>query len=139
MTVWNAVGGWSGMEARLNAETPGLADSMLHVGGYSEPGVPATLVVLGWIILLSAYCMVNHSQSMRMMAARSEWDMKMAALVASVITVVVAWFNVSIGIVGRAMIPGLGGESGPGVDEIFPQIGQPVHRCRVHKLRHTFP
>ena len=122
VTVWNAVGGWSGMEARLNAETPGLADSMLHVGGYSEPGVPATLVVLGWIILLSAYCMVNHSQSMRMMAARSEWDMKMAALVASVITVVVAWFNVSIGIMGRAMMPGLGGESGPGVDVIFPQL-----------------
>lgn len=124
ITVWNAVGGWNGLENKLNESEAGLADALVHVGGYTEPGVPTALILIGWIIVLNAYCMVNHSQSMRMLAARSEWDMRMAAVVAGAITVIVMWFNITIGIMGRALNPGFGGVDGPGVDEIFPHLIQ---------------
>ena len=117
LTLWNVVGGWSGLESRLNEAEPKLAETMLHVGGYSEPGAPAGLVALGWIIVLSAYCVVNHSQSMRMLAARSEWDMKMAAVAAGLVTAVVLWFNVTIGIMGKAIYPKL-----PLADQVFPLL-----------------
>ena len=31
--VWNAVGGWAGIESKLAATTPTLPARMLHVGG----------------------------------------------------------------------------------------------------------
>lgn len=123
--VWNAVGGWSGLEARLNARDPKLAESMLHVGGRSDPGTPAAVFVLGWMITLFAYCVVNHSQSMRMLAARSEWDMKMAAVVAGVLTVAMMWFNITIGILGRTVFPDLGvGPEAKPVDQCYPLLVQ---------------
>ena len=117
LTLWNVVGGWSGLELRLDEAEKGLAQRLLHVGGYSEPGAPAGLVVVGWIIVLSAYCVVNHSQAMRMLAARSEWDMKMAAVAAGLVTAVVLWFNVTIGLLGKAIFPDL-----PDVDQVFPKL-----------------
>lgn len=122
--VWSAVGGWSGLEEKLGAGGPKLVESMLHVGGRGESGAPAALFVLGWIITLFAYCVVNHSQSMRMLAARSEWDMKMAAVVASVVTVVMMWFNITIGILGRAVFPTLGLPDKPPVDQCYPLLVQ---------------
>ena len=32
VVVWNAVGGWQGLEKRLAADDPQLADRMLHIG-----------------------------------------------------------------------------------------------------------
>ncbi len=119
LIVWNAVGGWTGLETKLESVTPGLSDTMMHVGGASEPGVPAILIVVGWMIVLLAYCVVNHSQSMRMLAARSEWDMKMAAVVAGVVTAVVGWLCVTIGVLGKAIFPEL-----EMVDEVYPRLLQ---------------
>ena len=119
MTVWNVVGGWSGLEQRFAAIDPGLSKTMLHVGGNSEAGVPPALVIFGWIVALTAYCVVNHSQAMRMIASRSEWDMKMAAVVASVVTAIVMWFNITLGVMGRAIYPEI--ES---VDSVFPMLVQ---------------
>ena len=120
-TVWNAVGGWSGLEERLREIDPKLPHAMMHVGGYSERQgetyVPPALVVMGWTIVLTAYCVVNHSQAMRLLSARSEWDVKMAAVVAAAVTAFVMWFNVTLGILGRAAFPNL-----QSVDEIFPQL-----------------
>ena len=50
VVLWNFVGGWSGLEDRLAAIDPTLVGSMMHVGGRSEPGVPAVLVIFGWIV-----------------------------------------------------------------------------------------
>lgn len=115
--VYYGIGGWAGLETRLNEVTPTLADEMLHVGGRVEVGVPAWLVVVGWIILLTAYSVVNHSQAMRLLSSRSEWDMKMAAFLAGGVTAVVMWFNVTLGIMGRALFPRLDRP-----DEIFPRL-----------------
>ena len=119
LTVWNVVGGWSGLQERFSSIDPGLAESMLHVGGRHEPGVPAGLIVFGWVVVLTAYCVVNHSQAMRLLAARSEWDMKMAAFVASVATAIVMWFNITLGILARAVYPDLAT-----VDRAYPMLVQ---------------
>ena len=134
--VWNAVGGWSGTREKLAAHDPRLPDAMLHVGSQLEAPVypekihdsrvPPWLYVVGWIIILTAYCVVNHSQSMRMLAARSVWDIKMAAVLASAVTMFMMWFNVSLGVMGRAAIPTL-----TQADRIFPLLIetylQPLH------------
>ncbi len=90
---------------------------VLHVGGYERPGVPAILVVYGWIVSLMAYVVVNHSQSMRFLGARSEWDLKVGAVVAGVVTVTIMWFNITVGILGRAHFPDL-----EVVDHAFPLL-----------------
>ena len=116
--LWSAVGGWPGLESRFQQIDPQLVDTMLHVGR-QEPGVPAPLIIFGWVIVLAAYCIVNHSQAMRLLAARSEWDLKTAALAASVVTAVVMWFNITLGILGRAVLPELSVS-----DEIYPRLVQ---------------
>jgi len=117
--VYDKVGGFAGMEQTLVEAGVGedVQRAMTHVGSHLEEGVPAWLVILGWIITLSAYCIVNHSQSMRMLACRSEWDVKMAAVFAAVVTAVVMWFNVTLGILGRGVRPDLPTDQ---ADQIFP-------------------
>ena len=121
--VWSAVGGWSGLESGLAQQveneriTATVAHAMTHVGGQGEPGVPPWLVVLGFVIVMTSYCVINQSQAMRMLAARSVWDMKMAAVLAAGVTVVAMWFNVTLGILGRVAFPDLAT-----VDEIYPQL-----------------
>mgnify|MGYP001460347480 CR=1 FL=1 len=114
--VWQALGGWSGMEERLAAQNRLW---MLHTGGYERAGVPAILVVYGWIVLLNAYSIVNHSQCMRFLGGRSEWDMKMGALIAGIATALVMWFNVTLGVLGRAYFPDL-----EVVDNVFPLLAK---------------
>ena len=117
LTLWNVVGGWGGLEERFRSIDPALVESMMHVGGRHEPGVPAPLMIFGWVIVLTAYCVVNHSQAMRLLAARSEWDMKMAAFVASVVTAIVMWFNITLGILARAVYLEL-----EAVDRAYPML-----------------
>ncbi len=106
-SVWTRTGGWSGLNERLEKIEPGLADSLLRVGGYSPPGVPAGLVIFGLLIVLITYAVINQYEAIRFLGARSEWDFKMAALVASVATAVCLWFNVSMGPLARADFPHL--------------------------------
>ncbi len=115
--VWNKVGGWGGLEERFAALDPELGSSMLHVGGQGEPGVPAALVIFGWCMSLTAYCVVNHSQAMRLLAARSELDMKYAGVIASVALALVMWFNITLGVMARVVYPDLAA-----VDEAFPRM-----------------
>jgi SSS family solute:Na+ symporter len=66
---------------------------------------PAWLVSVAFLIMGLAYSIVNHTQSMRMFGSRSEWDLKMSVIVASVILLVTTFTNLMIGIIGRAMYP----------------------------------
>ena len=116
--VYDAVGGFVGMERTMvEADVDvKIRAAMTHVGQPLDD-IPPLVVIVGWILTLTAYCIVNHSQSMRMLAARSEWDVKMAAVVAAVVTSVVMWFNITLGILGRGAHPNL-----ENPDMIFPTL-----------------
>ena len=111
--VWNRVGGWSGTEAALAAHEPGLEKELLHVGsdqveregGRIVGTTPAWLFALSMVIAGMAYSIVNHTQSMRLFGARSEWDLKMSATVAGAVMLVMSFTNLSIGVMGRAVYP----------------------------------
>ena len=105
--VWWNVGGWSGLSAKLGAIDPKLPAQLLHVGGYSPGGVPPTVVVFGMVIALIAYATINQYEAIRFLGARSEWDYKMAAVVASVVTSATLWFNITMGPLARADFPDL--------------------------------
>ncbi|MCY4536511.1 MAG: hypothetical protein OXB91_14175, partial [Bryobacterales bacterium] len=115
--VWRGIGGWAALRGRLAAADPELPAQMLSYGGLSDPGTPLALVLFGWIAVHAAYCIVNHSQSMRLLGARSAWDMRAAVVIASAALIAVMWCNVSLGIMSRALYPDL-----EHVDAAFPQI-----------------
>jgi len=115
--MWASVGGWGGLVERLAAAEPALEHEMLHVGGREEPGVPVALVIFGWIAAHVAYVVVNHSQAMRLLAARSERDMRLATVLAAGALAAVMWFNITLGVMGRAIYPDLGSP-----DQVFPRM-----------------
>ena len=105
--VYSGLGGWEGVTARLEAVEEGLADTLLRVGGYSPPGVPPLIVVFGFLVVLTTYAVINQYEALRFLGARSEWDFKMAALVASMATAICLFFNVSLGPMARAQFSAL--------------------------------
>ena len=66
---------------------------------------PAWLVSLAWLIIGLGYAVVNHTQSMRLFGARSEWDLRMAVVVSGLVLLVLNFTNLSVGIFGRALYP----------------------------------
>ncbi|MBI3989852.1 MAG: hypothetical protein HY347_09580 [candidate division NC10 bacterium] len=117
--VWWAMGGWRGLTEKLSAIDPKLPDTLLHVGGYSPGGVPPIVVVSGMTIALITYAVINQYEAIRFLGARSEWDFKMAAVLASVVTAVTLWFNVTMGPLARADFPEL-----KIVDQAYPLLVQ---------------
>ena len=123
--VWQAVGGWSGMVAALDAIGPDHpeigrpAEDLAHVGRYrGDSGQTSPyLVALGWIIVVSGYWTVNHTQTMRLMGTRSLWDMKMAALFGTALSMPVMFASISLGVFGRALFP----DFAP-ADQMYPHL-----------------
>ena len=121
--VWDNVGGAAGFQQKLadhiaaDRLDASVARAMTHIGATADAANPPILVAFGWIVVLTAYCVVNQSQAMRMLAARSWWDLRMAAVAAALVTAVVMWFNVTLGTLGRAVFPDL-----EHPDDIFPQL-----------------
>lgn len=105
--AYSGLGGWEGVATRLEAAEEGLADALLKVGGYSPDGVPAMVVIFGFLVVLTTYAIINQYETIRFLGARSEWDFKMAVLVASIATAICLFFNVSLGPMARAQFPGL--------------------------------
>ena len=151
--VWGQVGGWGGIEEKLEAHEPGLAVQMMTMGndrvevedvsahgreqierklltgGEYNPELgtithrtPAWLVAVAFVIIGIAYAIVNHTQSMRMFAARSEWDMKMSVSVAGAVLLVMTFFNLSMGVMGRALFPDQSVLPGGSQDAIYPYL-----------------
>ena len=151
--VWGQVGGWEGLERRLNDHDPAVAVQLLHVGhenvqsetvaGKSSREIqrklglgghydadsktirhrtPGWLVALALVIMGMAYSIVNHTQVMRMFAARSEWDLKMSVFAASSATLVMTFFNLSMGVMGRALFPEQGALPDGRQDAIYPLL-----------------
>jgi len=93
-------------------ESPETVARRLLIGGELSPGgeeivtrSPAWLVSLAWLIIGLGYAVVNHTQSMRLFGARSEWDLRMAVVVSGLVLLVLNFTNLSVGIFGRALYP----------------------------------
>lgn len=93
-------------------DAPATVERRLLLGGEHDAETaeivtrtPAWLVALAWILLGLSYAVVNHTQSMRLFGARSEWDMRMAVVVSGVILIVLNFTNLTVGIMGRALYP----------------------------------
>jgi solute:Na+ symporter, SSS family len=66
---------------------------------------PAWLACLSFVLVGMAYSIVNHEQSMRLFAAKSAWDMRMSVVVAGLLMIGMSFFNLMMGIMGRALFP----------------------------------
>ena len=83
---------------------------------------PGWLVALAFIIVGVAYSIVNHTQTMRMFASRSEWDMKMSVWVAAAAMLLMSFFNLSMGVMGRALFPDVGDLPHGAADSVYPHL-----------------
>jgi len=127
--VWREVDGWSGMAARLTERDPVMAGELLHAGT-SLGGVSAWLIGFNLMLAGLAYAIVNHTQSMRLLGARSETDLKGAVVVGGVLLVVATFLSQSMGLMGRALFPELEALPVPpdvqSADAIFPVLVRDV-------------
>ena len=82
-------------------------------------------MALALVIMGMAYSIVNHTQVMRMFAARSEWDLKMSVVAASCATLAMTFFNLSMGVMGRALYPEQSALPDGRQDAIYPLLVQP--------------
>ena len=108
---------------------PETIQRKLLVGGTydREQGVitrrsPAWLVAIAFVIVGVAYSIVNHTQAMRMFAAKSEWDMKMSVWLAGAVMLAMTFFNLTMGVMGRALFPDQSVLPGARVDAIYPHL-----------------
>jgi len=122
LTLWFAisheVGGWSGArQILLEREGAETTSTLLRIGA-QRPGASHPIVgVIGWILIATGYFVVNHTQTMKMMGARSLWDLQMSVVVGVSLIMVSSYFSSTLGIFGRALMPEL---SRP--DVIYPQL-----------------
>ena len=70
-----------------------------------EKRTPTWIVCIAFVIIGLSYSIVNHTQSMRMFGARSQWDLKMSVVLASGILLITTFTNLMVGIAGRALYP----------------------------------
>ena len=131
--VWNAAGGWSGLEEKL-AQKQAAQEQAANDNPDEEPSRPATdlthigrfrgdhnavspfLIALGWTIIGCGYWTVNHTQTMRLMGTRSFWDMRMAAVFGVALSLPVMIISACLGVFGHAVdLPPMGK-----VDELYP-------------------
>jgi solute:Na+ symporter, SSS family len=66
---------------------------------------PAWIAILSFVLVGMAYSIVNHEQSMRLFGSRSAWDMKMSVALAGFLLIGITFFNLMMGIMGRALFP----------------------------------
>ena len=152
VAVWDAAGGWDGVSRALaerdRAEGTTHSDK-LHIGGFrgdqrfylpeseqreveqkkldetgmaSPPPVSPIIIAIGWIIIGSGYWTVNHTQTMRLMGARSLRDMKLAAVFGVLLSLPVMIISALLGVIalGLADVPGI--DQMETSDELYPLL-----------------
>lgn len=84
----------------------------LLLGGALDAGrqqivrrTPAWLAAAAFFLIGVSYSVVNHTQSMRMLGARSERDLRLSAVLAGSVLIVTTFTNLMIGVIGRALYP----------------------------------
>lgn len=156
LSLWNEVDGWEGTESRLRAVDPALVELLhmghdqvevedvtgmheelierkLLLGGLYDSGTstisrttPGWLVIFAFVIIGIAYSVVNHTQAMRMFASRNEWHLKMSIFAAAVPMLAMTFFNLTIGVMGRALMPEQADLPYGRQDSIYPYVASQV-------------
>lgn len=156
VSLWQDVGGWSGTEERLRAADPQLTEllhmghdqvdvedvagietaaierKLLLGGTYDAVTGTITRVTPGWVVAFAfviigiSYSVVNHTQAMRMFASRNEWHLKMSIFAAAVPMLAMTFFNLSIGVMGRALMPEQAELPYGRQDAIYPYVASQV-------------
>ncbi|WP_299468444.1 sodium/solute symporter [uncultured Gimesia sp.] len=120
--VWSASGGWSATVEKLSQSTDANGQPLinwLHIGQFQDSqSTSPYLIVIGWTIVGLGYYTVNHTQTMRLMGARSLWDMKMAALFGCLLIMPIMIGTALMGVMGRVIVPEFTENSG--ADQLFP-------------------
>jgi len=120
--VWIASGGWSATVEQLSQSTDAHGQPLinwLHIGQFQDSQATSPyLIVIGWTIIGLGYYTVNHTQTMRLMGARCEWDMKMATLFGCLLIMPVMVGTALMGVMGRVLVPEFTEHSS--ADELFP-------------------
>ena len=118
LAIWREVGGLQGAtEALVRQEGAAQAELLLRMGGQRAGRSPAAVVVIGWCLIATGYHVVSHTQTMKMFGARSLWDLKMSVVVGSGLIILSGYFSSTLGIFGRALMPGLAQP-----DVIYPRL-----------------
>jgi len=79
------------------------------------------MVVVAWTIIGSGYWTVNHTQTMRLMGARSLWDMKIAALWGVGLSLPIMIVSALLGVFARAL-PGFQSIPDAQADTVYPLL-----------------
>ncbi len=120
--VWVASGGWSATVQKLSQSTDANGQPLinwLHISQFQDSQATSPyLIIIGWTIVSLGYYTVNHTQTMRLMGARSEWDMKMATLFGNLLIMPIMIGTVLMGVMGRVLVPEFTEHSR--ADELFP-------------------
>ncbi len=78
--------------------------------------------MLSFTIVGFAYALVNHTQSMRLLGARSEWHMKMAVVPAGLLLIAMTYLSLGLGVLGRGLYPEASSLPDGRADNIFPHV-----------------
>lgn len=120
--VWVASGGWTATVEKLAQTTDKNGQPLinwLHIGQFQDSqSTSPYLIVIGWTIIGLGYYTVNHTQTMRLMGARSLWDMKMATLLGCFLIMPIMVATALMGVMGRVLVPEFTEHSG--ADQLFP-------------------
>ncbi|QDT41497.1 Sodium/glucose cotransporter [Gimesia alba] len=120
--VWSASGGWSETVQKLSESTDEKGQPLinwLHIGQFQDSQATSPyLIVIGWTIVGLGYYTVNHTQTMRLMGARSLWDMKMATLFGCLLIMPIMIGTTLMGVMGRVIVPEFTDHSA--ADQLFP-------------------
>ncbi|WP_417375335.1 sodium:solute symporter family transporter [Gimesia maris] len=120
--VWSASGGWAATVQKLSESTDPKGQPLinwLHIGQFQDSqSTSPYLIVMGWSIIGLGYYTVNHTQTMRLMGARSLWDMKMATLFGCLLIMPIMIGTTLMGVMGRVLVPEFTSHSAP--DQLFP-------------------
>ncbi len=106
-----ALGGWEGLNRQLSTRQPGL---------FSRPGLDGMWTPKIWLsyLLLWFLCDPMFPQLFqRFLAARDERGIKLSALLYPLITGLLFFFPVALGVIGHLVVPGLEGTK---TDQVLP-------------------
>lgn len=120
--VWSATGGWQATVDQLSQSTDANGQPLinwLHIGQFQDAQANSPyLIVIGWTIIGMGYYTVNHTQTMRLMGARSLWDMKIATLFGCLLIMPIMIGTTLMGVMGRVLVPEFTEHSG--ADQLLP-------------------